>query len=351
MVTVDAALTHLTKVGLLQISPSVGSLLGNQYEIFAPEEVAEIASTYTTYTSTPRYTSLTQKLDILDILVSGISSITQAVDSKGTLASPKTYVKTQSTDDDDTHTHALQPLLQEIAKVVCVLQSSIGNTEQEKVAWRKVGTILGAELQKIAERAGDVTLLPALLAEHLKRKLNNPPAKVVPHRSSAPPPPPEPLAAKPPAAKKTEPRPAPDKSKNPARKNAPPGSMHSFAECLRYAEHLQESGQGIHNPGGLAQSLYRSGTADALISHFLEWETKKTEVVGKDQPTAPPTRMSADEIARQIGVVCDLIAQKVVADISEMEEKFGSYLHPADWQVIHAGVLQRLDAETTHAQP
>ena len=51
MVTVDAALTHLTKVGLLQISPSVGSLLGNQYEIFAPEEVAEIASTYTTYTT------------------------------------------------------------------------------------------------------------------------------------------------------------------------------------------------------------------------------------------------------------------------------------------------------------
>ncbi len=261
----------------------------------------------------------------------------------------KTSLKTTGTDDDHTHTDALQPLLQEIAKVVCVLQSGMGNTEQEKAAWRKVGNILGTELQKIAERAGDVTSLPALLAEHLKRKLHNPPVKPVPQKPSAPPPPPEPLAVKPTAAKKTTPRPAPDKSKNPAGKNARPGSTHSFAECLRYAEHLQESGQGIHNPGGLAQSLYRSGTADALISHFLEWETKKTKVVGQDQPAAPPARMSADEIAGQISVVYDLIAQKVVADISEMEEKFGSYLHPADWQVIQAGVRQRLEAETAHA--
>src|SRR5215213_8141207 len=39
MVTVDAALNHLQSIGLIQVVRNVGSLTGNQYEIFAPDEL------------------------------------------------------------------------------------------------------------------------------------------------------------------------------------------------------------------------------------------------------------------------------------------------------------------------
>jgi hypothetical protein len=47
------------------------------------------------------------------------------------------------------------------------------------------------------------------------------------------------------------------------------GSKFSIEECRRYAKHLQETGQGINNPGGYATTIHRTGEADALIELFL----------------------------------------------------------------------------------
>jgi hypothetical protein len=47
------------------------------------------------------------------------------------------------------------------------------------------------------------------------------------------------------------------------------GSKFSIEECRRYARHLQETGQGINNPGGYATTIHRTGEADALIESFL----------------------------------------------------------------------------------
>ena len=47
MVTVDAALEHLDRVGLINTKSSIGSLAGNEYQVFTPEE----ASTSTSSTS------------------------------------------------------------------------------------------------------------------------------------------------------------------------------------------------------------------------------------------------------------------------------------------------------------
>jgi hypothetical protein len=48
------------------------------------------------------------------------------------------------------------------------------------------------------------------------------------------------------------------------------GSRFSLAECRKYAEHLNSTGQGITNPGGYATKIHRSGEADDLIAAFLE---------------------------------------------------------------------------------
>ncbi|MGA9774149.1 MAG: Lrp/AsnC family transcriptional regulator [Blastocatellia bacterium] len=47
------------------------------------------------------------------------------------------------------------------------------------------------------------------------------------------------------------------------------GSRFSLEECLRFADHLKATNQGITNPGGYATKISRSGEADALIAAFL----------------------------------------------------------------------------------
>src|SRR4028119_401649 len=47
MVTVDAAIDHLRTVGLLAVRPAVGSLIGNEYEVFTPEEATTRSSSST----------------------------------------------------------------------------------------------------------------------------------------------------------------------------------------------------------------------------------------------------------------------------------------------------------------
>lgn len=47
------------------------------------------------------------------------------------------------------------------------------------------------------------------------------------------------------------------------------GSKFTLEECQKYAVHLQQTGQGINNPGGYATTIHRSGEADPMIENFL----------------------------------------------------------------------------------
>lgn len=47
------------------------------------------------------------------------------------------------------------------------------------------------------------------------------------------------------------------------------GSKFTIEECRRYARYLQETGQGINNPGGYATTIHRTGEADAMIEAYL----------------------------------------------------------------------------------
>lgn len=164
MVTIDAALEHLQRVGLIKINPLIGSLIGNEYEIFTPEE---IGTTSTRYTSTARDTSLTQKVDDLDIPESSISSTTQLVDSTPTYSLPKTSFNTNTEKTDDEAFAKFNETLKKAAKKITGRETSASESER----WNELAELLAAEAQIAAARTSSVSSVPAFLTEHLRRRL------------------------------------------------------------------------------------------------------------------------------------------------------------------------------------
>jgi hypothetical protein len=54
-------------------------------------------------------------------------------------------------------------------------------------------------------------------------------------------------------------------------------SKFTLEECRQYAQHLQQTGQGITNPGGYATTIHRSGEADDSIVEFLKSQQRRIE--------------------------------------------------------------------------
>jgi hypothetical protein len=160
MVTVDAALEHLENVGLIAVKPAIGSLTGNEYEVFTPEE----ASTSTS--SIASSTRITQKVDELDIPESGSTSITQLTENSGTWGSPNTSFKTKDINTDDEAFAEFAAAVRKTAKEITGKEPS----KAEAARWAEVAEVLMTEL-KIAAGRTTVSNVPAFLAEHLRRRL------------------------------------------------------------------------------------------------------------------------------------------------------------------------------------
>jgi len=157
MVTVDAAIDHLRNVGLLAVRPAIGSLIGNEYEVFTPEE------TTTSTPSTTSTTSLTQKVDNLDVLESSSTSTTQTLDSTDSYSAPKTKIKDKDHIDDDAALALLESLRRAERDVT-------GKNSSNSSQWKELADVLIAEL-RIASGRTTVSNVPAFLAEHLRRRL------------------------------------------------------------------------------------------------------------------------------------------------------------------------------------
>jgi hypothetical protein len=160
MVTVDAALEHLQNVGLIAVKPEIGSLIGNEYEVFTPEE------TSTSISSTSSSTRITQNLDILDVLDSSISSTTQTVENTGGWTPPNTSFKTKDINTDDEAFAGFAASMKKAAKEVTGKEPSAS----EAARWEELAEVLVTEL-KIAAGRTTVSSVPAFLAEHLRRRL------------------------------------------------------------------------------------------------------------------------------------------------------------------------------------
>jgi len=167
MVTVDAAIEHLINTGLLKVNQIIGSLGGNEYEIFTPEE---IDLTYTSSTSISSSPSLTQKVDILDIPESSISSITQTTENKPTSGDAKTSLKTNTNDDE--RAVAFSEFFEKIA-TACkrITGKPVSGREREK--WGTLADLLILEFESAARKTESISSAPAFLTEVLRRKLLN----------------------------------------------------------------------------------------------------------------------------------------------------------------------------------
>jgi hypothetical protein len=362
MVTVDAALEHLGRVGLISIRPVVGSLIGNEYEVFMP---GEVAARYTSTPSISSYTSLTQKVDILDVLDSSISSTTQVVENKGGYSSPKTFFKT---DDDDTHTVAeFTKVLVEAARGV--VGGDLLNTEQERERWKELANLLADELRDAAKRTESITSVPAFFATHLRRRLSRKAEYTTEAKKTQEPPVPK-IYQTFASGRATERKQALADDLSDTRTAGSPtkgSSKFSLDECRRYADHLHSTGQGITNPGGFAMTIYRSGIADAMVEKFLHpvddkilRETSSCPdcqgtgfyypkgaakgvvkcaharlTAASDSVTAEGStrrRFTASEINEQARIIAELIESGYTLEKAEAE--FASSMHPADWREV-----------------
>jgi hypothetical protein len=144
------------------------------------------------------------------------------------------------------------------------------------------------------------------------------------------------------------------------------GSKFSLEECVRYAEHLHKTGQGITNPGGFAMSVYRSGAADSLIEEFLRpVEAKKSVDVslcpdckgsgvyypdgfekgiakcrharlGQGGESPAVRRLSTEEIEEHSRLISELLGSGYT--LEQAERQFGSRMHSKDWRMIEEAV-------------
>ena len=164
MVTVDAAIKHLEQIGLLKVVHSIGSLSGNEYEIFSPDET-ELG--YASIASIASNTSLTQKVDNLDILKSGISRTTQNTDNKDTYEDAKTSFKTSLKLDDDL---AIVQSFEKLNDAV-IRTTGKGITRRDLRAIEELFELLITETDIARTRAKFISSYVPFAVENLRRRL------------------------------------------------------------------------------------------------------------------------------------------------------------------------------------
>lgn len=164
MVTVDAAIEHLERIGLIKVTASVGSLAGNQYEIFAPDEI-DVG--YTSISSISSISSLTQKVDILDNPENSISRTTQTIEDTAIYKDAKTIFKTLKQDDDDS------PLAQSLRSLNEAAKRTTGKDLGKKdfEAFGEIVELIIAETDLARTRTHSVSVYLKLAAENLRRRL------------------------------------------------------------------------------------------------------------------------------------------------------------------------------------
>ena len=165
MVTVDAAIEHLVNVGLLKVVPNVGSLGGNEYEIFTPEEIHQRTTSISSIPSISSITSLTQKVDDLDIPESSTTSITQDVENKDIYSVANTSFKTNTKNDDE----AFAPFIEKFQKV-CERLTGKQVTKRDADKLSDLADLLILELEIAARRTNSISNVPAFLTEVLRRQ-------------------------------------------------------------------------------------------------------------------------------------------------------------------------------------
>ena len=219
--TIRAAITGLVLKGLISRRAQHNNPQGDEYQILDYSG-----------TAVPQYRSTAVKSTaVLESKITGV------------------YLNTcKNMSDDDTHT--LQAFTLHITETARELMGGeLPDSPQEQERWKDCACVLMDELKKAVSRAEGISSLPAFFAEHLKRRFSQ---------------------------KTREPRSTRKKSITETaitmadEESGKGKSLFSLEDCLAYADHLKNTGQGITNPGGYGTTIYRTGEADTLVEEWLK---------------------------------------------------------------------------------
>ena len=148
---------------------------GNEYEVFMPEEIDMTGATPSTPSSPTRASNTRQNREGLEALDSTGSSSSSSQSESEIYSEDKTFsLRPQRTVDDEA-----------FAGLVCDLrQVTLDVTGREptiadSARWQAVGEVLVTELKIIAARTNVISSAPAVLNEHLRRRLGKAESKTL----------------------------------------------------------------------------------------------------------------------------------------------------------------------------
>ena len=168
-VTFDTNINHICAVGLIEVKSIAGEHHGNEYTVYIPEERE---ATMTSQTSQTSLTGYAHKLDSLVCLETRQTRHTSSPAESTSSAMSHTSFKT-TTDDDDGVT-AFAGIIR--AAAAAVIGHTLPQSDVERDRWKELASLLAEELNQAAERAGQISSVPAFFATHLRRRLKAGPA-------------------------------------------------------------------------------------------------------------------------------------------------------------------------------
>ncbi|MBA3442188.1 MAG: hypothetical protein H0T92_20200 [Pyrinomonadaceae bacterium] len=286
-ITIEANIARLINVGLIQVRQIAGEHDGNEYTVYLPEEVSNTMPSHASLTTTSSMTNYAQKVEGLVCLENSqtrhsSSSIDSIISSEA-----KTSFKTL---DDESHT--IEGFIQTIVEAArCVVGGNLPTSKEERERWKELGDFLAVELINAAKRTNTISSVPAFFAAHLRRQLMRKAEIQAKAEISS-----DTKTTGPQLTAKRTVNNSRSEQSTPKRKTGVKAkSKFSLEECMRYAEYLNKTGQGIKNPGGFAMTIYRTGEADELIATFLEPKITSEKTDHKGCPRCYGTGMEVVE--------------------------------------------------------
>jgi len=161
-------LEHLESVGLVRKNVLLGEHGGNEYEVFIPEELPELATTPTTPTTPTSPSNKVYQVQNIEGVV-GVEPSPTAPSSQSINTwisdAPKTSFKDNTKNDDDAFAAFIEKFQSASREII---GKKLSKAEMENLG--KLADLLILELRAAARRTENISSIPAFLTEVLRRQ-------------------------------------------------------------------------------------------------------------------------------------------------------------------------------------
>lgn len=161
---------YLKEIGLLSSRPAIGSHAGWEYEIFVPEEIGDTGQVGVREGKV-RQGKASENLPLHTEQNLRLLTHTNLIENKDTYEFPKTSLKTNTKNDDDTRVNEAFSVLNNRLDAAVKKLTGKGVSRHEAERWGILAELLMLEMEKAASRTDSISSMPAFLTEVLRRKL------------------------------------------------------------------------------------------------------------------------------------------------------------------------------------